>query len=1130
MSDLFDSNEVLPLNDVPGYKGAYFGFLHVAFLADDGLFYLDEEDRKPIAITEDLYKKRLSRVPSFPYGKDRIPGTEKRALKKILGLPDAIFDHLDFSKDLLSQLHFREGLLSLKKDCYFTLFARYRKKWFLDDFKLYLLSQGLYFPIDETKKFIALEGPAYPVLFDESSLAASTKEDYEAFSIDKIVIEILGKTCDRTLYDYLKRYDGRSLNDLLSYFVCHIPDESLQALATDSYKDDILARAVRRYVASIVNRDYDDYSRRRLNAVTGKLSYLSVRKASDQDILSVSSYMAEMYSVDGGKTYAFDPSDKKRIAFLFKDALAKDESMPPALLYAQLGLPYAGFREIDGPELKAKDLLKKLPFLERALDKTTLFLSIKRYDVSYCYAPGTPLHFATFIKRRLLDQGVFYHERQDGTDHRVMITVFPSKRSEELRKLFDRPTCSLVDRFYFPYLVFRSESAIPALFDTLKALDERSSETAVSYFYNSFSDNTIKEAVDDLFAYFHMEKGADKDVYDFFTYVLGCLLTIGADAFRKEALREGDGKALAILDGLPKRGETFEPDLPYPYVEYGLAFYSFRKDFFSSPYLCSCQKKAVDDRIEYYGRLFDRIHRDEGEDERGQEEETVERNAFILQRLGVPDNVLQRVDCRKDIGPQIHYMDHLCHLCNASIPTYHEVIADSPLASKNTFFSYVRAIGSTKGVYLGELENEEDVPNFFFDQIFSGEYHGLLDYDETKVEPSLVPYLHPGRRTLMAIFSTFYSEMLEWPKQWDDLSNAVRSDDSFLQNLLLDTVDSIDAEAMSMPFVMTKMALFYNRLAVAYCYKVSKPLLPTLDVDTYVDTIYVPGLEYPYVLLGRLFNAYGKTPDGPFYFCSCDYKAMRDVLYHFASSFAEEKLDPDLLSAAVLGMSGLPFQMVLRFASFGVTTSNVDELLSHFPFRDHICARCQGVSIPSISPYFPFSIALPGKENKVAEFVSIRNRMAKDGFLLPYSYFPEDLRFDPSYKYALRGDVDRKIPYFYFFRYNVKGPVESFFVLGEEKLSQALKDYLRKVSDTYARKACLLIQEEMKKNPRALMKIVEENGMGKNLRTVLTEAFPKAQTVSKEDEMVLHRILGFVTYRSEKLIDYYILQEDVNGR
>ena len=1131
MSYYYPLGTKIDLTTIPGYSAAYFGFYHVAFLADDGQYYLDEQDRESILEALYFYDEHIRHMENYPYLRGDtttyLNGGETRVFKQVLGLPDVIFDSLNLGQEILPQLHFREGLFPLKRDCYTELYSRNGKRWIIDDFKVYLMRRGIFFLNDETKKFVNMSDPRFPVFFDEKKIDSSILKPYGSFCGARAAIDLMNGECDESFLKYMERFDKFTINQLAMHFIDGITNPSIEKIADDGSKNQLFSNLIRRYIVAIVNMVFDEYFRNVLNIYTNKLSFLTVRKGKDSDLFAVSSYNGDMFSYDG-RDFFFSSRDSKRISILYKDALNSEKGISPVLLYSRMRLPYEGFRKIkDDPGLTSKNLFSKLEFREGLEPKDT-FLTIKRFDENYSYVPGNYRHLVTFLLRRLLDQGIYYYSRHEGEEERITIKVFSAKRCPELAGIFDSPSCSLIDNFYRPFLLMNGETNEFELEDMLKDLDKASGNTATSYFFSSFSDSTLDEAIKSTFNYFHVPFWQEETLRRFFGYLLGNLLIMMKDDLRRECLRKKHTHILSMIDGMPKETETYEPDLPLPYVIFGQVAYSFRERYFSQPYLCSCQKEAMESRIDYFDRRFQAFYPGSANDPHW----ALRKNMYILDHLGLPENLYHLIDCHKDIGQQIPYKDHICHLCNGTAPLYHDVIFENPSASRNTMFTYVRSIGSTKGIHLESIRNENFLAQDFFEQISNGRYRGIIQVDEGKIAGYLRKYIQIDEEDFVSLFSCFYTESFQ-PGDGTSLFYPLLSNDaSRIRDMLFSCHPDNYKLILDNPWLFSRCVFFYNRLAVSYAYKEAQRTISGLDTDTYVDTVHVPGLKKPYIYLGRVFNAYSDKEDGDPVFCSCDYRAMRNLIEFFTRHFDNGSTDPKFLCPIVLGLSGLPFEVLHRLRHFPLNSSNIDVLMSKLPFDDGLCNRCSNIAIPSLSPYFPLMFVLPRKEGLTAEFVSMRNRMVKDGFLLPYYVMPEDVRFDPNYFYNPEATMDRRLPFFFYITYSMPPILSSYFMPSPGLLESYFQEFIKRAGeDSETRIACQIMRDAYDEDNSVFCKFQDAIGNNQTLRELATAFFPQTTFLSgTSNEKTMNRILGFVTFLMEKMIASYLSKEEMIGR
>ncbi len=1132
MSIFFPQGAKIELNTVCGYDAAYFGFYHVAFLADDGLFYLDEAEKESLTMALSFYRDRIKTMDFYPYlgnGKVQyIKGSEIRVLKQVLGLPNEIFDSLDLQEDILSQLHFREDLFQLKRDSYTELFSRIGKRWIVDEFKSYLIGQGIFFLYDETKTFLSQSEPRFPVFLSPKKDDSFLDWLCKGFCAERVVIDLMHGQCDRSFLKYILRFDAFALQDQIDYFVNGIENPRIAALAKDASKNKIYAEKIRQYIVGIVNAAYDEFFRTRLNVHTSKLSFFTKRKIEETSLYAISSFNGEMYSRDG-KDFYFAEQDRNRIAFLAKDVRRGEHHLPPALFYSRLGLPYEGFRKVrNDPELTTANMVDKLPF-RKGIPNRVLFLSIKRFDDSYCYSPGNFQHTSSYLIRRLKDQGIFYYSHTDDNgDVRITIKVFKTKRCLELRKLFDDPSCSLYDGFYLPYCQHAGVPGNKALANFLRELDTLSNGTAASYFFSVFSDSTLAEAVRELCEYFHVDMSKREElIRSFFAYLLGQLLVIVKDGFREECLKAKETKILTMIDGMPKETETYEFDLPLPYVTYGVAAYSFRDSYFGTPYLCSCQKEAIEARIRYFERRYNALH---PIGRNPSMNDILTRNIYVLERIGLPENVYHRIDCHKDIASQIQYADKVCHLCNGTLPLYHDIIFDNPSAKRNALFTYVRAIGSKRGIHLQTIRNENLLAYFLFEQVSRRTYQGIIDIDENRIEAYCRKYIPQDEAGFVAIIASFFTEVFNPTDGVSVFYPLLDHDIASIRDLLFSYRPSLEKMIFENPWLFSHCAIFYNRLSVSYAYKEAQKEIPGLETDTYVDCVHVPGLKKPYVYLGRVFNAYADREGGELTFCSCDKRAIRNLIDFFLRQF--DSCNPAFLCPVILSLAGLPFEVVHRLRHFPLNSSNIDVLMANLHFEEGIDSRCANIAVPAMNPYYPLMYVLPHKEDHLAEFMAIRNPMAKDGFMLPYYVMPDDLHYNPIHEYSMDSVMDRKLPFFFYITISMPPILASYYSPSMGLFESYLKEF-SKISgdDEITKLACRILKNAFEEDNGILCRFQDGIGISKSLGEMIYDFFPKIDTVVPTYRKgVMNRILGFMTFLTEKMILAYIRREEMIGR
>ncbi|MCI1734962.1 MAG: hypothetical protein LKM30_04415 [Bacilli bacterium] len=1120
----------------PLYKKAVFSFFHVAFVDNSNSFFLSSDDKESLVAALEFYHDRVLAQPSFPYFDGSTfalrPSSDKGVLRQILGIPESIFNHLDLTKSILPQLSFAEKTGPLKKQVYLSFYSRTGNKWYRDDFKLYCLSQGFFFLYDETKPFISGAKKELPVYINEARLEKKIMLPlYREATSQRFTIDFVSDLQDQDFLQEMTKYDDFSFDERLDYFVNNNYNPALADLGPSQDFKNRYSLILRQYLSCLINVLYDLYSFRVLNKVTQKMSFLSQSRVNgNSKRYALSSYNAEMFSLDRKEWY-FSKDDEDVIRSLIEDALAEDPKASPLCFYARLGLPYQGYRYVkDLKELSVKKVLAALPF-KKSKDVVGMFLSAKRFDSTYSYLTGEKEHRYVYLVRQLYRQGVLFDCEQPFTgdlDSVVTVTLKPLARYPELSLLFDKPGFSLRNDLYLAY-EFNDDGGGDSLSlpQTLSEIDMLSKNNGAPLFFGLLKHVSIRQAVNSLLLSLGIVRTPEPDVYRFFQYLVFYPLKIVLNQARLKAIHKKDTETLVALDGYTNPTETYEPNLPYPFVSYGALCYSFRETFFSKPYLCSSEKDALEARMAYYSKTYDRGKSTKVKAAKGY---LFDRNVFVISHLGLPENIVTLLNPNKELLPQIPFKDHICHLCRDSQPSYYDKIDSETAASYNVFMTYIRAQASRKGVYFDKLLNDDDRLSKIFESSQNGNYHSLMDFNPVAVDPFLKPYLRYDEKAIASLISAFFpSEVI--------LSYFTPGLDEFL-DLGSDTIRKIlfDCDASLMPIINKNINIFAvmvyieNMIERAYAIHVSRPLIPSLKECAFtLNQDENSHLPYPYVLLGRIYNGYKSSADSPdIYFCQCDKESILTFVSAFYEMTTRVHVRKDIQTAIVLGLVGLPYEAILKYSDYDLSLGSPEGLVNQMLFRDSICRRCTNINHAALS--IPFTKAFPNKDDMSAELVFAENKMAHDHIMFFGFFNPERYAYDPSYRFDLDSSNDEMIPVIYTGEDQPTLPVYSFFTMTLEKL----KDYLSGFSKLNSDRAEILayassvILDSYKKNNHLFFEFffLEENNPTPSLFEQVQEHFPELSRIRNEAKRdTAQMILGFLSYLIWEFIRNYALDE-----
>ena len=1116
MSYLFFKNPKIEISYSKHYSFAVFGMNHAAFFGNDHIYYLPVEDKESIEASLNFYYDFVMNDAVFPVfdgaSFSYVKSDDKRVIGQILGLPDELFSSLDRSKDILSQLHFANDLKRLKKTVYQEQYRSLERKYFCDDFRRYCLTKGIFFPYEETKPFVLDDHSLFPVYIDEKHLPKNLKALIEEGNSERFLIDFFSFHYDDAFARNRKAFDSYSFRRRVSYFVNGKFDSELSDLNKEESFRKNYALVLRRYLASIINYLYDQYCFEVLNKVTTKVSYLTPCKVfgKEGNLYAISSFNGERYTKDF-KNYFFDKKDYDLIYSLRKKEYYLGESL--LSLYAKLGLPYQGYRFLK--EKKAQsvdDILTLLPFRERKTEESN-YLSVKRFDLFYSYLPEEKEHRYVFSYRRLLKNGVFCYASKPlfeySPDNQITIVIDDKVNRENTSLGFlDKKDEKLSSWPLSSYLIARERTHDSLLKEKLVQMDERSNNSALYEFYRLFHQTTLRQALSILSAEYGLSLALDEKRKDFFFYLLSYPFLAVEPLFRNEARENKDITSLRQLDGKPDAKDRYEPNLPYPYVSYGKLCYSFRKTRFGKAYLCSCSRKAVENRIDYLLKTI--------------KPNSVEKYSKRISQIGLPDNIISQLNpFNPDLKSQIPYKDGLCHLCNSSTPSYYECRDEKTDALYNIYFTYIRAKASEHGVYWIPTLNED------FDK-YEDFPLKMFHLDKNKIEPILKPYIQKDRKSIISLLSSFFGPDFFYSSNFGAFS-AFRSRPEDLgrnQNLL-----SLLGGLSTIGPVVLRLFYTYAKRAMAYGVERSSSFLSSDETPFARNIDYNPKLPHPYVFLGRHYNAYADDAFGKnLAFCLCEKETRRKERKYSLKRFDFSVIPAEFRASVLLGLVGLPYSVVLSLQDVDLSLTSVDELLERIPFKESICRRC--LNITHCAYLDVFTKALPLKENSRAEYTFAVNGRLRDGFAFVTSNPISYLVYQKDHHYDLSSDYDPLLPCLNRLDDSVPEAVFSFFVPGEDKLKDYLYDYQKKAlgNAEISAYASGIILDTYKRDNKCILKFI--NSISEtNYRDNLITCFPDVSNIRSEiQENVFQSRIGFFTFLYEKLVLKYVEKEKRIGR
>lgn len=1126
----FFQDQKLNISFRSNFRQAVFGLFHVAFLDNNDQLILPLEDKESLSSALDFYQSRILLSPTFPVfdGKGYYPkdSHDPEVLSQILGLPKQLYSRLDLHEPILPQLKFRPGLQDLKKEVYISIYRPTNRKWFSDDFHSYCLTKGIFFPYEETQPFVEQSVSMLPVYLDETKLPSHVQELCQQSDSERFIIDLARNVISAEEREAMQKLDAFSLERRLYYFINDEFDQNIADLSLTLDCRRHYCSFLKQYLVSLINVLYDDYCFEVLHHVTTKLSYLSISKLqTERDVYSLSSYQADMYSFDK-KHFFFAASDRKFIQANVMELIKRGVS-DTLELYQLCGLPYLGYRYVK--ELKkpsAEAFVRALPF-EDGITKSELYLSAKRYSRFYSYLSDAKEHKASFLYRLLGNQGVHIYTEKSLLDldaeTKVQITIYPTKRLTPLDALFDGKEFSLSQNVMPAYLLSHRQYENQVLEQMVKDIDDLSQQKAGTMFFCGLSFTTIRQSVDNLLYEISYQPKDVRKLIDFFLFLFYYPFRIMESRYRNHALKEGDTYSLLALDGMPNQAETFEPNLPYPYVSQGMLCYSFRKTYFSQPYLCSSEKDAITARFFYLRQTFEK---------RNPKAILFEKNRYILENLGLPGNISSGIDLSKDILLQIPYQDHICHRCLLAQPTHHESIDDNEAESYNVYLTYLYANAGRHGVFFQEPFSEHLKISHFMDLIKEESYHGLLSFDREKVDPILYPYLDVTPKTIVSMLACFFPSDMGYDDFLNDVLRFADLGTETIRKILFDCTKDLYPYILEFFNVFSRLCYLYKMVELSYAFYVSEDIVSEGECEFCLNIDHSPRLPYPYVILGAVYNAYSDDlKKGDFYFCSCEKESMKGFVDRYLQAYLEQPINREYATAVVLGLSGFPFLVTASLAEFDLALEGSEGLFQKLKFRDAICRRCTSISHSAYDE--PFRKAFPFKDSMNAEYDFAVNRMVHDGLRLLTDVPVSAIRYSPSYRYLLSGYADPLLPVLSYSGKDTPLSVYTALVPDPEKVGALLYEYATRNPGNAEAVAYAsgVILDTYHSDKEVFLDFIEAMPSGQTWKESVIKYFPEVSRVRDAFlNVTIEAILGFITFMMEKIIYGYALEDSHIGR
>lgn len=1113
------------------YRKAVFGMRYVAFMTENEDYVLPKEAEQSLSATMSFYRNSILKRKNYPILKSDeftyVDSHDFRVLFDVLGLPEVIFSTIDFNRDILSQLHFEDGLENHSRECYQERAEMDGSKWYHDDFINYCIQSGIFFLYDETIPFIENDNPPLPVFFEKERFSDELQKQIDEFNYEKLAIDFLPFDYDADFVSFMKEMDGFPLCERISYFVNGDYDQNIAAHLTSADFRQRYAKLLRWMIVVFVNRLYDTYSEEILKRPTDKLSYNSIGTLHlERKMECISSFGGDMFSADG-KHWSLSSYQRKEIRDKVLRLVTEYGMDDTLAIYTKLALPYPGYIFLRGKKFRSADeLVRALPFS----DDITLqeyYLSPKRYSLNYSFYSSREEHDLSFYQRVLERNGVVYtpvsHLLDENRNFSVLL--YPKRRKGMLAKLFDGKDFSLLAEVYPSYLVSNGESYDRKLEKALSGLDALSENHAGFIFFSLLRDNVVSEALEKLLARY--DAMSDLSILlPFFDYLVFLPFNLAKSIFWDEVRKAGEINLLHLLDAAHDATDSYEPSLPYPYVQKGKLFYSFRKTPLSEAYLSLSDKDVLTEMEEHYGSLFDRYYATETL-------RPMDRITWIVDRLGLPKNIanpiLYAVEKNSDsIVSLIPFEKGLSHSENHAEPAFYDALDSHAGAQYNVYGNYLKVKAARHGLYL-----EPDFSALYLDDrnfynlLHDGAYHTIIDVDLKRCIPELKPYLNLDKKALCSFFACFY------PKELDDygiislLFRFLDESDETIHSLLYDCDDK-NPLCLDYAMILGKFYSLYQSLKMA-C--IMRETGNDIHTEYSFNYDYNPSLVYPYVLLGTRFNAYTKDIEkGPYFFCECDREPIRKALQWYLFLWNTRKVPEEWKTPLILASLGLPYLVVLEKRNFDFDLSSIDDFIDSLSFRDAICRRC--LNIPHCAYHAPFRLSYPFKKGDEAEQRFANEAIIKDGFLNPF--FDQRMEYlENDYDYDLDAKFDPRLPYYVFLDESVPESIFRFFNPDRKEIQDGLYEigkskFTNQEALAYASGVLL---DAYQRESEVFFRFIQNLHRDETLGGMVKKFFPEVNRVRDGfKEPVIKLILEFFAYLNNQMMESYLYLERHIGR
>lgn len=1118
-------------------KKAKIGLYHLGFIKNDLSKVISIDDKKSIESAISFYniliKKGYKKYPISTIKSHKEVNIEnKKVIQEIIGLPFSFYEDIDFNKDIISQLTFEDNLTDIKKYTYRNIYNFLNKKWYSDIFKNYCLEKGVFFLYDETIPFINDVNNIYPVLIDEKKISKKISNLLSEATSLKLIIECLDQNIDENDILEFEKYDIFSFTNRVDYFINNLYVKEIADLnPSDEFKR-IYSRCLRIYFAFIINYLYDKFLNEITKNISFKKSVFTESKISNYYVIS--NLNSEMYSLNK-VDYYFPINNREILTILYNKYKNIKNTI---LLYKAMKLPWAGYEQF----LTAYNKNRENPFDEieyiEDISFTDNFLSTKRVDQFYNYDSTLKdfFHNEVYINRELIKEGLLYKNLvSNNFDDKIQLEIVKGINNSFYEKYYDNRNINFSNYYLDCYIDASGIVDYDFFFKLLlEKVDSKSDNKALNYFINNIDGKTIAEIKKDIKKKYNLNLNHEL-IDDFLIFVLNYPKYIMQNKVSKKLFSEGNNFAYDCFtipySNIDTSSETYEVSLPLKFVSYGQYFYSFKKEYTSKSYICSCQKEAVHNLVEHFSQLYHEIN-----------PKYMNLTEFLLSVISLPKDIKNSIDSNKDFLSQLKFKEHICHLCNNSEPLYSNITIDDfdVYNDSSIYETYINAIGAKNNIYIYDEKTKEilldkieeknqDTKELYISQ--------LLSYDFKKEIPTILkPFFDiDGAQLTLLICSTILCDFNN-EHNLQDLVTLFNLSKQEVKKALNNKSKTIDFDSLYVQENLSSKIFFtYNIIIAAYRNILSKQQINLYDDFLCLNDDYNNNLPYPYIFLGKTFNAYSSSVDGKeIYLCSCDKKGVELIIKKINRMFKNEPVEKrKLKTLAVLSLSGLPYHYIKNYIHYEEPLT----ALENFKYKDNICRRCLNENHAAY--HAAFIKVNPNKDEMTAEYSFAKSKLANGGLTFIEDVDLSGVHFDPDYKYDINQYENYLIPAVLL--QNVGDNVEpdilyKFTVVTKQHFETYLSDYC--LLSKYNKKTLAAFTTIMK-----LRYDQDSDFFYDFIRnfSFKSETFSKIISLFFEEIIVTNNIdinyydfcqlvLGFVTYILEKLFEKYANDERKIGR